>query len=111
MTTLTVDDAGLRATSVLVTDDALSVELIDGRSLSVPIVWYPRLRHSTPAERNNFEFIDGGSGIHWPDLDEDISISADSGSVYGVETPAGVLCGCRTPIGVPTSRTPILNPL
>ena len=74
MAILTVDDAGLRATSVLVTDDALTVELIDGRSLSVPIVWYPRLRHGTPAERNKFEFIDGGSGIHWPDLDEDISI-------------------------------------
>ncbi len=74
MATLTIDGASLHATSVVVTEDALAVELIDGRSLAVPIGWYPRLRHGSPAERNNYCFIGGGSGIHWPDLDEDISI-------------------------------------
>ena len=74
MTTLTIDSAALRATSVTVTDEALSVELIDGRSLSVPLGWYPRLRHGTTAERDHCEFIGEGRGIHWPDLDEDISV-------------------------------------
>lgn len=63
-----------RAERAKVSDDALSVELTDGRTLSVPIVWFPRLLHGTPAERNNWRLIGGGVGIHWPDLDEDISI-------------------------------------
>lgn len=58
-----------------VTDAALTVELSDGRVLSVPLVWYPRLRHATPEERQRWRFIDGGEGIHWPDLDEDISVA------------------------------------
>jgi hypothetical protein len=62
----------IRATAVRVTDDVLIVDLEDGRTISVPIVWYPRLRHGTAAERNNFEI--GPYGIHWPDLNEDISI-------------------------------------
>jgi hypothetical protein len=64
----------IRATRVVVTDDELKVELEDGRGVSAPIVWYPRLRHGTPAERANVEI--GPYGIHWPDLDEDISIRA-----------------------------------
>ena len=55
-------------------EDALAVELADGRSLSVPLVWYPRLLKGTPDERSNWRFIGGGQGIHWLDLDEDISI-------------------------------------
>ena len=62
----------VRATRVVVTDDTLTVELEDGRTVSVPLVWYPRLVHGTPRERNNVEI--GAFGIHWPDLDEDISI-------------------------------------
>lgn len=62
----------VRALRVEVTDDVLSVELEDGRTITVPLMWYPRLLHGTPQERKNFEI--GPFGIHWPDLDEDISI-------------------------------------
>ncbi len=60
------------ATFVRVTDDALIVDLEDGRQVSAPLVWYPRLLHGTPKERARFEI--GHYGIHWPDLDEDISV-------------------------------------
>jgi hypothetical protein len=50
------------------------VDLADGRSIAVPIAWYPRLAHGTPAERANWRLIGRGEGIHWPDLDEDISV-------------------------------------
>ncbi|MCL6642174.1 MAG: DUF2442 domain-containing protein [Candidatus Bipolaricaulota bacterium] len=59
---------------VRVTDDALIVELSDGRIVSVPLAWYPRLLHGTPQERRNWQLIGKGEGIHWPDLDEDISV-------------------------------------
>ena len=62
------------ALDVLLTDDTLSVDLSDGRSISVPIAWFPRLLHSTEQERNNWRFIGRGQGIHWEDIDEDISI-------------------------------------
>ena len=55
-------------------EDTLTVELADGRSLSVPIAWYPRLFHGSQQERENWELIGDGEGIHWPDLDEDISV-------------------------------------
>ncbi len=73
MTTLLLDSA-LRATGVHVTEDSLTVDLADGRSISVPLAWYPRLLHGSLEERNRFRFIGGGEGIHWPDLDEDISV-------------------------------------
>jgi uncharacterized protein DUF2442 len=60
--------------AVLVTDDALIVDLSDGRTISVPLAWFPRLLHATPTERNNWRFIGDGEGIHWTDLDEDISV-------------------------------------
>jgi hypothetical protein len=59
-----------------VTDDALTVELTDGRSIAVPLAWYPRLLHATPAERRMWRLIARGEGIHWPDVDEDISVSS-----------------------------------
>jgi hypothetical protein len=62
------------ATRVTVTDDALVVELADGRSVSVPLSWYPRLEHGSAEERSRWRFIGRGEGIHWPDLDEDISV-------------------------------------
>src|SRR5690349_2000464 len=61
------------AQRVTVTDDALVVDLADGRTITVPLVWFPRLMHGTAAERANWRLIGGGEGIHWPDLDEDIS--------------------------------------
>jgi hypothetical protein len=64
------------ATSAAVTDDALTVELSDGRSVSVPLAWYPRLQHATAEERGKWRLIAQGEGIHWPDLDEDISVAS-----------------------------------
>ena len=75
MSTLVVESDSIVAQSVSVTDDYLTVALTDGRSFSVPLAWYPRLQHGTPAERNNWRLIGGGDGIHWPDLDEDISVA------------------------------------
>lgn len=63
-----------RVLDVMVTDDTLSVDLEDGRTISVPIGWYPRLAHGTPAERANFQISSAGYGIYWPDLDEDIGV-------------------------------------
>jgi len=63
-----------RAQRVSLTEDALVVELVDGRTITVPLTWYPRLAHGTPAERANWRLIGTGEGIHWPDLDEDISV-------------------------------------
>lgn len=63
------------ATRVEVSDVSLTVELVDGRSVSVPLLWYPRLVDGTPAERANWRLIGRGEGIHWPDLDEDISVA------------------------------------
>jgi Protein of unknown function (DUF2442) len=64
----------IRAQNVAVTDDTLSVDLSDGRTISVPLAWYPRLLHASPEERNNWRFIGDKEGIHWPDLDEDVSV-------------------------------------
>ena len=63
-----------RVVRVSVTDDTLSVDLDDGSSVFVPIGWYPRLAHGTPAERVNVQISGAGYGLHWPDLDEDIGI-------------------------------------
>ncbi len=62
------------AESVRINDDTLSVELSDGRTLSVPLAWFPRLSHATRAERKHWRLIGRGQGIHWNDLDEDISV-------------------------------------
>jgi len=62
------------AQNVAVTKDALVVDLTDGRTLTVPLAWYPRLAYGTPAQRSKWRLIGRGVGIHWPDLDEDISV-------------------------------------
>ena len=61
--------------AVEVSEEALSVELSDGRTLAVPIGWYPRLAYATDEERRNWTVVDGGHGIHWPELDEDVSLA------------------------------------
>ena len=63
-----------RAAGVRATDDELLVDLVDGRRLAVPLVWFPRLLHASPAQRDKFELLGDGEGIHWPDVDEDISV-------------------------------------
>jgi hypothetical protein len=71
---LAIDIKLSAAKHVVITGDSLTVDLDDGRTISVPLVWYPRLLHATPEERNNWRLIGRGEGIHWPDLDEDISV-------------------------------------
>jgi hypothetical protein len=64
------------AQSVTTSDEALIVDLADGRTIAVPLVWFPRLAHGTSVERANWRLIGGGLGIHWPSLDEDISVES-----------------------------------
>jgi hypothetical protein len=66
--------AEAKAQNVIVTDDTLAVDLNDGRTISVPLAWYPRLLNGTSEERSNWRFIGDKEGIHWPELDEDISV-------------------------------------
>jgi hypothetical protein len=74
MPTSTSDPVGARAVDVKITDDELTVQLEDGRTLAVPLVWYPRLLHGTKRDQARWRFIGRGVGIHWPALDEDISV-------------------------------------
>jgi len=78
---LTADE---RVLDVTFSEDSLCVALRDGRKISVPLTWYPRLLHATPQQRNNWKLAGGGYGIHWPDLDEDLSTE-------------GLLCGAPAP--------------
>lgn len=77
-------DMSPHAVEVVVDDDDLTVRLADGRRVSVPLAWFPRLLHAKPDERRVWRFIGDGQGIHWPDLDEDISVS---GLLRGVSAP------------------------
>ena len=74
MNTLATEIRQARGQAFKITDEELIVELDDGRTISVPLAWYPRLLHGTPAERTNWRSIGQGEGIHWQDLDEDISV-------------------------------------
>jgi hypothetical protein len=75
MTSLTIELVEIsKIQQVTITDDTLSVDLSDGRTISVPLAWYPRLLHGSMEERNAYRFIAGGNGVHWDQLDEDISI-------------------------------------
>ena len=66
-------DPGERILDVRIDDATLAVDLADGRTIIVPLVWYPRLADASPAERANWQIAGGGYGIHWPDVDEDLS--------------------------------------
>ena len=74
MSSLRTEIESVAIQHVRVTDDTLIADLSDGRTISVPLAWYPRLLHSTAEERRNWRLIGKGEGIHWPDLDEDISV-------------------------------------
>jgi len=74
MNTLKAELREARARTVSVSEDTLTIDLHDGRTVSVPIAWYPRLSHGSAAERTNWRLIGDGIGVHWPDLDEDISV-------------------------------------
>ena len=73
MSTVVVDVQSITVQDVEVSEDTLTVDLSDGRSLSVPLAWYPRLFYGTSKERQNWRLIGRGVGVHWPDLDEDLS--------------------------------------
>ncbi|MFZ0956604.1 MAG: DUF2442 domain-containing protein [Candidatus Sulfotelmatobacter sp.] len=79
-----------RVLDVAFSEDALSVSLRDGRVISVPLVWYPRLLNATPTQRNNWKIAGGGYGIHWPDVDEDLSTE---GLLRGAKAPKAQIPG------------------
>ena len=70
-----------RIINIRVTDDSIAAELADGRTISVPLAWSWRLSDATPEQRSNFELIGSGQGVHWPDIDEDISAT---GMLFGI---------------------------
>ena len=73
-----------RAIEVEVSEDELSVVLADGRRIAVPLAWFPRLLNASPEDRSKFEILGGGAGIHWPEIDEDLSVE---GLLRGVRAP------------------------
>ena len=75
MNSLVIEINEARAQNVTVTEDSLRVDMVDGRTIIAPLSWYPRLWYGTPEERASFEIIGDGTIIHWPDLDEDLSVS------------------------------------
>lgn len=79
-----------RVREVLFSDDSFTVELMDGRAITTPLAWFPRLLHASLEERANWQVGGGGYGIHWPDVDEDISTE---GLLRGAPAPRGTLVG------------------
>lgn len=77
-------DAGPRVVDVHFSDDSIAVALTDGRTITAPLAWYPRLMAASPREREKWELAGGGHGIHWPDLDEDLSVE---GLLRGAPSP------------------------
>lgn len=76
MSTSGTDLKEAMARNVTLSDDSLNVDFADGRTIVVPLAWFPRLAHATPAERAKWRLIGGGTGIHWPALDEDVSVAS-----------------------------------
>lgn len=74
MTSSTIEIQTPMAKDLAISADELTVKLSDGRAISVPLDWFPRLAHATPGERGNWRLIGQGEGVNWPDLDEDISV-------------------------------------
>ena len=68
-----MNNPGEQVKDVRLHEDSFSVDLMDGRTITVPYAWYPRLLHATPEQRNRWEVSTAGFGIHWPDIDEDLS--------------------------------------
>ena len=79
---------GTKAVEVELTEDELKVGLLDGRTITVPLAWYPRLLHATPEQRANWKIAGAGFGIHWPDIDEDLSVE---GLLRGARRPGPLL--------------------
>ena len=83
------------AQRVATNEEALTVDLADGRTITVPLAWFPRLAYGTPEERANWRLIGGGVGIHWPDLDEDISVESLLAGRRSGETQESLRCWLR----------------
>ncbi len=90
------EGADIRVRAVQVGEDELTVALMDGRTITAPLAWYPRLLAGTPAQRAHWELAGAGYGIHWPELDEDLSTE-------------GLLAGARAPRGSALWRSPLLD--
>lgn len=90
MTTSRVEMRVPDAIRVVVTDDTLTVELSDGRTIAVPLTWYPRLLHATPEEWSHWRLIGRGQGIHWENLDEDISVEGILAGRHSGESQASL---------------------
>jgi hypothetical protein len=90
MSSLGVDIQEARAQALSIADEALSVDLVDGRTVIVPLVWYPRLWHGSKDERNNFEIFGDGAYIHWPDLDEDLTVAGLLEGKRSCESPTSL---------------------
>ena len=87
---ITATRADERVRSVRFSDDTFTVELMDGRAITTPLAWFPRLLHASPEQRSNWQIIGAGYGMHWPDVDEDISTE---GLLRGAPAPRGSLVG------------------
>jgi len=87
MSSLAVEVQEPRGKSVKVNDDEVRVDLVDGRTITVPLAWYPRLWHGSPQERNHFEIFADGAYIHWPDLDEDLTVAGMLAGQRSGESP------------------------
>lgn len=79
-----VPETDVRAMNVVLDDARLVVDLMDGRTIAVPLAWYPRLANATPQQRSRWQLAGGGYGIHWPDIDEDLSTE---GLLRGAHAP------------------------
>lgn len=102
MSSLAETAPDIRVKDVEIDSERLCVQLMDGRSITVPLAWYPRLFSATPKRRRRWEIAGGGYGIHWPDIDEDLSTegllrgaSAPRGSIAPVKARAGSRAGSR----------------
>ena len=104
MSSVVIEIQEARAQSVTVSQDSLTVDLVDGRTITAPLLWYPRLWHGTSKERDHLEIIGDGTLIHWPDLDEDLSVTGILAGRRSGESPQSLkkwLAG-RAPAITPT---------
>ena len=90
---LTADE---RVADLEITEDTLSVRLMDGRTISVPLAWYPRLLNATETQKRNWQISGGGYGIHWPDVDEDLSTDGMLRGAPAPRQPSPLLSGSST---------------
>src|SRR5712692_6970874 len=99
MSSLAVEIQEARAQSARLTEEALAIDLVDGRTIIVPLGWFPRLWHGTPQERSHFEIFGDGAYIHWPDLDEDLTVAGLLAGRRSGESPQSLKKWLQSRIG------------